>query len=398
MTQTFDARSTLVNHRQHFPALLNKSYFNYGGQGPMPQGAIDALLKAHLYGQEHGPFSRKIGQWETQQMSETRGAIATELQVSPTTITLTEAVSTGCNIPLWGLDWQPGDQVLVSDCEHPGIVAAINEICRRFGVESRTFPLLDTLNTGEPVERLQQGLTPKTRMVVLSHILWNTGQVLPLKEMVEVCHQYPGDRGPVRVLVDAAQSAGVLPLSLADTGVDFYAFTGHKWFCGPAGLGALYVSPEAMDVIHPTYVGWRAITQTPEGQPTGWLPDGRRFEVATSDYTLLPALREAIALHNRWGTTAERFSRICQLSGYLWRQLQTVDGIACLRATAPEAGLVSFTAANRDPGPVVQALEDRNIFVRVIRHPNCIRASVHYLTLESELDQLVEALREILAA
>jgi len=361
----------------------------------MPQGAIAALLKAHLHTQEHGPFSRQVGQWETQQMSEVRGAIAAELQVAPTTITLTEAVSVGCNIPLWGIDWQPGDQILLSDCEHPGIVAAVEELCRRFGVEATWFPLLDVEDGDEALERMRQGLTEKTRLVVLSHILWNTGLVLPLDAMVKVCHGWGGDRGPVRVLVDAAQSVGVLPLNLAESGVDFYAFTGHKWLCGPAGLGGLYVSPEAMTVIQPTYVGWRAITQSTEGKPTGWLPDGRRFEVATSDYSLMPALREAIALHNRWGTPTERYTRICQLSHYLWTQLQSLDGITCLRSRPPEAGLVSFRVGG-DPNTVVQALESQGILLRTLRYPDCIRASVHYLTLESEIDQLISTLQQVL--
>jgi len=399
MTSTSSPMSALSDaipqHRQQFPALLNKTYFNYGGQGPMPQGAIAALHNAHLHTQEQGPFSRQVGQWETQQMSETRGAIARELGVSPATITLTEAVSVGCNIPLWGMDWQPGDQILLSDCEHPGIVAAVNEICRRFGVEANIFALLDTLNDGDPVERLRQGLHPNTRMVVLSHILWNTGQVLPLQAMVEVCHSFGGDRGPVRVLVDAAQSVGVLPLNLAEMGVDFYAFTGHKWLCGPAGLGGLYVSPAAMAAIHPTYVGWRAITQSSEGHPTGWLPDGRRFEVATSDYALMPALQEAIALHNRWGSAEERYARIRQLSCYLWQQLQEIPGISCLRTAPPDAGLVSFTLEQHDPATFVQALEEQKIFLRTLRYPYCIRASVHYLTVEAEIDQLVVALRSL---
>jgi L-cysteine/cystine lyase len=78
-------------------------------------------------------------------------------------------------------------------------------------------------------------------------------------------------------------------------GIDFYAFTGHKWWCGPAGLGGLYVRPEAMEYLAPTFIGWRSITTDAAAHPTGWKPNGQRFEVATSNYPLLAGLRAAIA-------------------------------------------------------------------------------------------------------
>ncbi|NEQ29335.1 MAG: cysteine lyase, partial [Microcoleus sp. SIO2G3] len=107
----------LAAHRQQFPALANKAYFNYGGQGPMPQAAIAAIQQAQDYAQQHGPFSGAVNAWMMGEGDRARQAIATELQVSPETIALTEDVSVGCNIALWGIDWQAGDHLLLSDCE-----------------------------------------------------------------------------------------------------------------------------------------------------------------------------------------------------------------------------------------------------------------------------------------
>jgi L-cysteine/cystine lyase len=109
--------------------------------------------------------------------------------------------------------------MLLSDCEHPGIVATAEEIGRRFGVEVSFCPLMATLNQGDPAV-VAQHLRPSTRLVVLSHILWNTGQVLPIAEIVKVCRQKDGS-WPVRILVDAAQSAGQLPLNLTELEADF---------------------------------------------------------------------------------------------------------------------------------------------------------------------------------
>jgi L-cysteine/cystine lyase len=382
----------LDQHRQHFSALYTKAYFNYGGQGPLPQAALAAMQQSWQRVQQEGPFGGQVNRWLASEGDRTRAAMAAELGTTAAAITLTEDVSMGCNIALWGLDWQYGDRLLLSDCEHPGIIAAAQELHRRLGVEIITFPLRETLNEGDPVAVLAQHLHPNTRLVVLSHILWNTGQVLPLAEMVAACHSY-SSRAPVRVLVDAAQSVGVLPLNLTELQADFYAFTGHKWWCGPEGVGGLYVRPEVRDSLSPTFIGWRSITSDATGQPTGWQADGRRYEIATSAYPLYAGLREAIALHHQWGTAEARYQRICTLSHYLWQKLMDLPGVSCLRTRPPEAGLVSFQVPGQSHAQLVQALEAQSILVRTILHPDCVRACVHYLTLEAECDRLVAAIQ-----
>jgi L-cysteine/cystine lyase len=394
--------ASLEQHRQQFPALANKAYFNYGGQGTMPQSAIASIQQAHDYMQQTGPFSGVANSWVGQEVRQMRAAIAHELGTSPETIALTEDVSVGCNIPLWGIDWQRGDHLLLSDCEHPGIIAAALEIQRRFGVEVSFCPLMATLNDGDPIAVISKNLRPTTRLVVISHILWNTGQVLPLAAIAQACRDFPTQNTPVRLLVDAAQSVGVLPLNLSELGVDFYAFTGHKWWCGPAGVGGLYVSPDALQSISPTFIGWRSIKKNAAGYPIGWLADARRFEVATSDYALYGGLRTAIALQNQWGTAEQRYRRICDLSHSLWQQLRAIPSITCLRTAPPEAGLVSFRVelsgkqGARNHESLVQQLEEQGFMLRTILDPDCIRACVHYLTLESEIDRLVAALNEII--
>lgn len=388
--------STLQNklelHRQQFPALANKTYFNYGGQGPIPQSAIKAINNAQEYIQINGPFSSQVNAWIAQEVEQTRNAIASELNTPADTITLTEDVTVGCNIALWGINWQQGDRILLTDCEHPGIIATAREIGRRFGVELDTCPIMATLNEGDPVQVIEQYLKPRTRLVVLSHLLWNTGQVLPLDKIVKVCRQ-----ANVRILADAAQSVGSLPLNLAQLGVDFYAFTGHKWWCGPAGVGGLYVHPEARESLQPTFIGWRGITIDSRGNPTGWQADGRRYEVATSAYGQYAGLRAAIAIHQQWGTAQERYQQICQLSKYLWEKLNQLPQIKCLKASPPEAGLISFQVNNNQNRQLVEFLEAQKIMTRILLDPNCVRACVHYLTLTSEIDRLIAAIEDFIS-
>ncbi|MEL6579709.1 MAG: aminotransferase class V-fold PLP-dependent enzyme [Cyanobacteria bacterium J06621_12] len=387
------SKTDLKKHRQQFPGLINKTYFNFGGQGTMPEASLQAIVDTHKYIQEVGPFSGQINGWLTDKVNLLRQAIALELEAAPETITLTENVTAGCNIAMWGVDWQEGDRILMTDCEHPGIIATVEEINRRFGVEVNICSIMDTLNEGDPVEVIRSQLTENTRMVVLSHLLWNTGQILPLKAIAQACHNYPAKQ-TIRVMVDAAQSVGSLDLNLPELEIDYYAFTGHKWLCGPAGVGGLYISKDAFADLNPTFIGWRGVEMDDRGKPIAWKQSGEKFEVATSAYPEYEGLRRAISIHQQWGTKSDRYQRICELSNYLWSQLQKIAQVSCLKATPPEAGLVSFQVAGIDHKRLVDTLESQGFLLRTIADPNCIRACVHYLTLPEECDRLLEVIQQ----
>ncbi len=393
MTSITNPSLSIAQYRQKFPALANKRYFNFGGQGPLPQESITAIQKAYHYIQEAGPFSGKVNDWVIAEANLTRGAIASEIGVSKETIALTEDVTVGCNIALWGINWQKGDRILLTDCEHPGIIATVQEIAQRFEVEFSFCPIMATLNEGNPTEVILQHLQPRTKLVVLSHVLWNTGQVLPLAEIVKACRDYSPHSQPVKILVDAAQSVGLLPLNLTELEVDFYAFTCHKWWCGPGGIGGLYIKPEVLEELNPTFIGWRGIIVDKVGQPIGWQPDARRFEVATSAYPLYKGVQAAIALHQSWGTGEARYQQICQLSKYLWQRLSEVKSVRCLLTSPPQSGLVSFVLTNgKSSHQLVKSLEEQGFLLRTLRDPDCIRACLHYFSNFEDIDKLVEVL------
>ena len=381
----------IAPHRELFPTLTHNHYFNFGGQGPLPKPALEAIMVAYEKLQQEGPFSHRIFDWIERETDRLRQNLAAELGTNVAALTLTENVTAGCNIALWGLDWQAGDRILLTDCEHPGVIAICQEIGRRFGVELDSCPLLETINTGDPIVAIAEHLKPQTRAVVISHVLWNTGQVLPLANIAEVCHQFRRDR-PIAVVVDAAQSVGMLPLDLDALGIDFYAFTGHKWLCGPAGVGGLYVRPVAREWLHPTFIGWRGI-ESAAGQPTGWKLDGRRYEVATSAYPQYAGLAKAIATHRDWSNPRERYEGISRLAAELWQKLSDLPGVTCLQASPPASGLIPFTLdGGKNHRHFARALEERGFLLRTLAHPDCIRACTHYFTTSDEIDALVAAI------
>ncbi|AFY59361.1 aminotransferase class V-fold PLP-dependent enzyme [Synechococcus sp. PCC 6312] len=383
--------SKITEIRQQFLALQSKTYLNFGGQGPLPNPAWEAMQNSYLHIQQAGPFCTKNYAYISSQTTALRQALSQELNITPDTLALTDSVTTGCNIVLWGLDWRAGDHLLLTDCEHPGVLAIGQQLQARFGIDLTVLPLLQQAQADPEhlVTCFRQALTPRTRLVALSHLLWNTGTTLPLKEIVATCHKQG-----VLVLADAAQSVGMMPLDLPGLGVDFYAFTGHKWFCGPDGLGGLYVHPEQLGHLQPTYVGWRSIKNGPQGFPESFQATAAKFEIATTAFPLVPGLTAALDFHRQAGTTPTRYEQICELSTYLWQGLANIPGVQCLTSTPPSSGLVTFQLESGKHGALVEWLENQGILVRLLLFPNSVRACVHYMSLLKECDQLIGAVAE----
>ncbi|MCP9848245.1 aminotransferase class V-fold PLP-dependent enzyme [Cyanobium sp. Morenito 9A2] len=379
------------------PALTHKTYFNYGGQGPLPTPSLEAISEAFATIQELGPFTSALWPWLETLTSRLRRSLAASCGVPTHRLALTENVSSGCVLPLWGLPWEPGDQILISDCEHHGVVAACTELARRQGLQLGRFGV-KTLVGGNgasapeaALDALERALTPSTRLVVLSHLLWNTGVEMPIPAVAERLAAHP--RRPW-LLVDAAQSFGSLPIGPAAGAADIYAFTGHKWACGPEGLGGVALSERVLEQASPTLIGWRNLRQETD-EHGGWHPDGRRFEVATSCVPLVAGLLHSLELLEQVGPIERRLELIKEPSGRLWRGLQDAAGVKPVLEAPPTAGLVSFHVEGHDPTAVVKALGERGLWIRSLEQPACLRACTHLTTTEGEVDHLLEALASL---
>ena len=127
--------------RAVMPALANKTYFNYGGQGPLPDPSLEAITASWRTIQQLGPFTSAVWPFIEAQVTAVRSRLAVACGVGPHRIALTENVTRGCVLPLWGLQWQAGDELLISDCEHPGVVAACQELARREGLSLAVLPV-----------------------------------------------------------------------------------------------------------------------------------------------------------------------------------------------------------------------------------------------------------------
>ena len=390
---------SIAELRACMPALANKTYFNYGGQGPLPDPSLEAITASWRTIQQLGPFTSAVWPFIEAQVTAVRSRLAVACGVGPHRIALTENVTSGCVLPLWGLQWQAGDELLISDCEHPGVVAACQELARREGLSLAVLPVqsistqVGAVQLDEAVlTSLEQSLTARTRMVVLSHLLWTTGAVMPTARVAERLQSHA--RRPW-LLVDAAQSMGSIPVDEAAAAADIYAFTGHKWLCGPEGLGGVALSERLLEQAQPTLIGWRSLRN--EGSAgSSWHGDARRFEVATSCVPLLAGLASSMDLLAAVGSPEIRLTQIRERSDQLWRGLQEITGLQTLLQEPPPAGLVSFQfSASGGPSPeaVVAQLGQQAIWLRSLDDPHCLRACTHITTTAEEVERLLAALR-----
>ena len=367
------------------PALANKIYFNYGGQGPLPKASLHAMAESWRRIQELGPFAKSAFPYVEELIASLRQALAALCGVPPQRLAFTENVTSGCVLPLWGLPWRSGDELLIGDGEHPGVVATCHEMARREQLQVKILPVRDCFGTDQVLERLDEALQPRTRLVVLSHLLWTTGAAMPIPAVGQRLREHVNRPW---LLVDGAQSVGAVPLEEAVAAADLYAFTGHKWLCGPEGLGAVVLSRRLLEVGTPTMIGWRGLAKDPQN-PLRLHGDARRYEIATSCTPLTAGLRQSLHSLAAVGDPRQRLALIRTHSGRLWRGLRQLEGVETLLPEAPPAGLVSFRVRGHRPQQVVNALAERGLVLRSFETPDCVRACCHVTTLPTESECLI---------
>tara|TARA_Y100001968_G_C19435122_1_gene759196 strand:- start:1299 stop:2468 length:1170 start_codon:yes stop_codon:yes gene_type:complete len=384
------------------PALQNKTYFNYGGQGPLPSKSLEAIKKSWEIIQDLGPFTNDVWPYMAKEIDSTKNYFSQICGVKKNRIALTENVTSGCVLPLWGLPFLESDRILISDCEHPGVVGACKELARRKKLHIDILRVqklrngLDSFSStnDDLIEELEKRLKPQTKCVVLSHLLWNTGQIMPIDKVAKVLSKHPSH--PF-LLVDAAQSFGQIPISKIARCADIYAFTGHKWAFGPEGLGGVSVSERVLEESNPTLIGWRSLKEEGSISKFNEKPfhkDARRFEIATTCIPLLAGLRCSLDLLEKEGDEEKRIKNIQNLSFKLWQGLNEIKGIKTILRGQPPAGLVSFSINNEiSENVLVNRLGNKKLWIRVLEDPIWLRACLHVTSTEEEIETLLEGIK-----
>jgi L-cysteine/cystine lyase len=380
--------------RAEMPVLRQVAYLNTGSAGPLPQTCVDATAQAaeddFRRGRGSIPSIYDLKEW----VGEVRRLAARLLGAEADSIALTHSTSDGMNIALWGINWQPGDEIISTSLEHGAALVPLSFLRQRFGV---TVRFVDIGLGGQALDGIARAFSRRTRMVVVSHVSYSSGALLPLAEIIAMAHE----RG-VMVLSDGAQAVGAVPVDVGALDVDFYAIPGQKWLCGLEGTGALYVRPDRFDDLMPTFCSYMSV----DGQDNrGFvLPaaGGRRYEVSIMNRPGLAGLQASL----RWMLeevgiewAARRTLTLAQRCREL---LSALDGVTVLTPPQQQAGLLCFDLAGWSPAAqagLTVALEKRGYIVRSIaHHPCCMRVSTGFFNTEAELSGLRDALAELIAA
>lgn len=378
--------------RNQMAALRNVTYLNWGGSGPSPKRVVEAEVRTiHALNDEHGPMSVTALAAAAQLLSRTRKALAKFLGCDAAEIALVESTSAGINRVAWGIDWRAGDEVIISDVEHISGVAPWVHLGRLKGIRMIEVPS----DEGRvDVQRILDHVTPRTRLVLLSHVSYVSGATLPVAELAQ-----EADARGFWLAVDGAQSVGAIPVNLQELGVHVYALPGQKWLLGPDGTGAVYVRRDIQDQLEPSYVGWASLhMEALHGGEIRFHDDARRYEVGGHRVPAFAALGEATETLSRIGI--ERINeRIGELADYLVQRLRHIPKVQ-LWGKDPaidRSGLVSVKLADAEPEAVVRALwQEHRVVVRSIAKPQLLRFSVHAFNTEEDIDRAVQALEEVL--
>jgi len=357
-------------------SLIN---LNNGGVSPSPAVVLEAL-KRHL------DLSNTAPPWALWRVLEPRRetvrvGLARAFGCDPEEIALTRNASEGLQILQNGIELAPGDEVLTTDQDYPRMLQTFRQLERRRGIRLRTVQLpVPLADPAEVVRRYEAGLTERTRMILVCHVVNLTGQVLPVRDVVRL-----GRSRGIPVVVDGAHSFAHFPFRRDDLECDFFATSLHKWLFAPHGTGMLYVRKERIPEIWPL-----------QAPPDGMDADIRKFEeIGTHPAAPYLAIGEALTFHDALG--AER--KAARLTYLRDRWLDRVLAherarVHTDRSSGASYGIATFEIAGLDPRQLCDRLwNDHRILTTAIVHDDFrgIRVSPSVYTTLAEIDRFGEA-------
>ncbi len=366
--------------RSQFLISLKGIYFNTGTIGASPRTVLDATVR-------HMTAFETVFEAQGVDLEALRRSVGALVGAPPTTLAFTRNTTESMSWIAGGLDLQPGDEILTTRHEHVGGMCPWQAAAKRHNLVFTQVPLpVPPRSSAEILDVWRRAITPRTRVMMISHVLFTNGLIQPVKELCALARS----RGVITA-IDGAHPPGMLRVNLTDLGCDFYASSPHKWLLAPKGSGLLYVSEPWLDRLWPTIVsgGWDSLADK-----------AVRFDrKGTVNDSLYAGFQAAVDLHNLIGP--ERVERrVRWLGDRLYDGLSRIRGVQVKSATdaAIRAPLVSFTVDGWTTEDLIKALWDRAM-VRV-RHVaeydyHWVRLSTHVYNTPEEVDRVVALVAEL---
>lgn len=376
--------------RAELPAVERIAYLNTGSVGPLPRCAHAKILAEAEYQLLEGRINfQRFADYYQPLLAEVRGQLARLIGADADEMALTHHTTDGMNIALWGVNWRPGDELLIANSEHEGGYLPAYTVARRFGLTLRVADLGDPHDL---LEKVIAEISPRTRVVALSHVAFRTGALLPIKEITEAAH-----RVGALVVIDGAQAVGALPVNVHELGVDAYAFPGQKWLCGPEGTGGLYVRRDRLSDFSPAFVGYFSLAPYPATDWAGHFlpaPGARRYEVGSVYWAAWAGLSESLRWLEHEVGYEFVFGQSFAMAKTARQILADVPGIHFI-TPANAARLLTFTVEGVDPHLAATQLTAKGVYIRSVHQPEAMRLAAGFYNTEDDLERLRAGLLEL---
>ncbi|MCC6444031.1 MAG: aminotransferase class V-fold PLP-dependent enzyme [Armatimonadetes bacterium] len=374
--------------RRAFPVLAEAVYLNTGTYGLMPEPAFRQFVEI-LFDLEQRGVAAQGNLWG--RVEAVRARVAALMGTEADEIAFTRNATDGINLVLSGLDWQAGDEVITTTEEHPAMHHPLLYLQKRRGIKIK---LVEVSPQAEVMlARLESAASRRTRLVAISHVSSETGT----REPAEAICRWAASRHTLSLL-DGAQALGVFPIDTRRVGCDFYVSNGHKWLCGPKGVGIFFGRKDRLTGLSPAHIGAgsleRADIATGEAEP--W-STALRFEFGTRAWPLCAGLGASLDWLESLGWEAVE-QHMAALSGYLKERLSNRPGLRLLSPLCWEesSALTTFAMNGWKGDDLCNALRERwNIHVRPVGLYNAVRVSTAHFNCREDVDMLVKRLEEL---
>jgi L-cysteine/cystine lyase len=379
--------------RAALPSLSAAIQLNTGSVGPMPAESAAAMAQLADYERDFGRAQVEYWDESKQRIDEARAGVAAVLGGELDEVAITHAATDGMNVGTWSLDWREGGRAVTTCHEHPAGVGPLYMICDRHGVDLGFAEFSGDASDDEIVGQFDRLITPGTKLVSISHVLWTTGLVMPVRRIADIAHE----RGAL-MLVDGAQAAGAIPVSVRDLGADMYAIPAQKWLLGPEGLGALWVRRELLEDARSTFASYFTFATIDSRGSRTLAEDARRFQSVGFHRPSIVGMARSIGWLTMFVGLDFVYRRGAEMAHRAADLLAAIDGVTLLTPRDRMAGLVTFRIAGWEPQAAMDELATRTFAIfRTLPMVDALRISVGFWTTEAEVDQFLDGVR-LLAA
>ncbi|HKM89662.1 MAG TPA: aminotransferase class V-fold PLP-dependent enzyme [Candidatus Acidoferrales bacterium] len=363
------------------PQILN---LNNGGVAPAPTAVLEAEIEAIRYSNRLPAF--RMWQDLEPKIEDVRKKLAGMWKADPECIAITRNASESLQIAQFGLDLAPGDEVLLTSQDYPRMITTWQQRVRREGIVLRQLDFAVPVKRPEDLVRLyEQAITPRTRVIHVSQVVFMTGQIFPVKEICALARA----RG-ITSIVDGAHAFAHVPFQFSDLDCDYYGSSLHKWLSAPIGTGMLYVRKDRIEKH------W-ALMAAPESMDKNI----RKYEeIGTHPAAMHNAILQALEFHEQIGDE-RKFARLRYLKNRWAERLSRIPGARVLVGLEPGLsgafGTIHFDTM--DSGKLGEALLSKdNILVTPITGPSFegIRVSSNVYTPTAEIDRFCAAVERII--